>query len=65
MKIVIVKNKNKGIAAWIEGIDVYTGNSCRIDLPGVQVAVALTKHLSMNQTSREDHDRGIKYTYSL
>jgi hypothetical protein len=65
LKIVIIKNKNKGVAAWVEGPDATTGKPCRIDLPSVQVAVTLTKHLSLSQTGREDCDGGIKYSYSL
>jgi len=65
LRIIIIKNKGKGIAAWVEGPDAETGKPCRINLPSVQVAVALTKHLSMSQQRREDHNGSIKYTYSV
>jgi hypothetical protein len=64
LQIVIIKNKGKGVAAWVEGPDAETGRKCRINLPSVQIAVTLTKHLSMSQASREDVDGGIKYIYS-
>lgn len=66
LKIVIIKNKSKGVAAWVEGPDVNAGklSICRIDLPSVQVATALIKHLSLSQESRKDQDGGVMYTYS-
>jgi hypothetical protein len=65
LQVVIIKNKGKGIAAWVEGQDTETGKPCKINLPSVQVAVALIKHLSLKASDAGQFQGGMKYIYSL